>query len=70
MSNLLLSGPMRTIQVTMPIKLIAAIDRVARKKKISRAKLLRDFSITGLEEEKKLERKAAGEKPASLRTGS
>ena len=51
MSNQLLRGPMRTIQVTMPIKLVTALERSAKRRKISRAKLLRNYSIIGLERE-------------------
>ncbi len=45
---------MRTIQVTMPVKLVAALERSAKRRKISRSKLLRDYSIVGLEKEARL----------------
>ncbi|MBT4290417.1 MAG: hypothetical protein HOD92_24080 [Deltaproteobacteria bacterium] len=51
MSNKLLGGPTRTIQTMMPHKLVAALEREAKKRKTTRAQLLRDFSVAGLQHE-------------------
>ncbi len=49
MSEQLLKEPDKLVQLLMPIGLVTKIDRLARSEGVSRAKLIRDFSESGVE---------------------